>query len=327
MRTPLSITLLLLLTGLAPAQDKVKYRDRSGKGGESLASGKVEAESVAGLKVGAKTIASGDILDVQYEVTGDLRLAYGRALGEEAKNPANAVKEYEAMLKSPVVQERKPLKRHFEYKIATIIANRAEDSVEATQRAVEALSKFRKDHPDAWQVVPVTRLLGRMLAAKQPPDLDGARKAYEDLAATKDAPAEVKQECMYLVIDMLLQAGRTEEAQARLKSLPPTDPRAKLYQIGAQAGEPEAIVKQLEEFIDKTPDASLKAAAYNMTGDVLSRDPKFKKDALYAYLKVDLIYNQDAVEAQKAAQRIADLFQELRDEDRAKKYREKARGK
>ena len=43
----------------------------------------------------------------------------------------------------------KPLKRHFEYKIATIIANRAEDSVEATQRAVEALSKFRKDHPDA----------------------------------------------------------------------------------------------------------------------------------------------------------------------------------
>src|SRR5262245_12023063 len=92
MRTPLSAALLLLLTGVAPAQDKGKYRDRTGKGGEAQATGKVEAESVAGLRVGAKAIASGDVLDVQYEVTGDLRLAYGRALGDEARNPANAVK-------------------------------------------------------------------------------------------------------------------------------------------------------------------------------------------------------------------------------------------
>lgn len=327
MRVTISLFLALTLTGSVTAQDRVKYRERGTKGGDLTATGKIEGESVAGLKVGNRSIASGDILEVHFDVPGELKLDYNRALGEEAKNPANAAKEFEALLRQPRVKDSKSLRRHFEYKITMIAAARADDSTDAMQKAIDALTKFRKDHPDSWQFVSTTRLLGRLLTAKDPPDPAAARQVYEELAAAKDAPAEVRQECTFLVIDLLLQAGQTEEAQAKLKALSGTDPRVKVYEIGAQTGDAATVVKRLEDFIDATTDATLKAAAYNLLGDVLRRDPKTKKDALYAYLKVELIYNQDSAETQKAVQRIADVFAELKDEDRAKKYRDKARGR
>ena len=82
-----------------------------------------------------------------------------------------------------------------------------------------------------------------------------------------------------------------------------------------------------EEYIDKTADPALKATAYNLLGDYYRRDPKHQKDALYAYLWVDVIHNQDPIESAKAVSRLAGLFQELRDEERAKKYRDRMRGK
>jgi hypothetical protein len=323
----LTFVVFVVAIGSASAQDRVKCRERGTKGGDLTATGKIEGESIAGLKVGNKLIASGDILEVHYDVPGELKLDYNRALGEETKNPANAAKEFEALVRHPRVKDSKSLRRHFEYRITMIAAARADDSAEAMQKAIDALTKFRKDHPDSWQFVPATRLLGRLLTAKEPPDSVAARKVYEELAAAKDAPPDVRQECTFLVIDLMLQAGQADEAQAKLKALPPSDPRVKVYEIGARSGDAATVAKGLEEFIDATNDPALKAAAYNMLGDVLRRDPKTKKEALYAYLKVELLYNQDPAETLKAVQRIADLFAELKDEDRAKKYRDKARGR
>src|SRR5436190_526148 len=82
---------------------------------------------------------------------------------------AEAVPEYEGLLKNAAVQNSKALKRHFEYKIALLTTARADDGPEPHQRAVAALEKFKKDHPDSWQLVPLTRLLGRLLLEKEPP--------------------------------------------------------------------------------------------------------------------------------------------------------------
>ncbi len=326
--TTLTLVLgLVVAAGTAPAQDRVKYRERGSKGGDATATGKVESESIAGIKVGNKSIASGDILEVHYDVPGELKLDYNRALGEEAKSPVGAIKEFEALLRQPRVKESKSLRRHIEYRIATIAAGRADDSAEALQKAIDVLAKFRKDYPDSWQFVPATRLLGRLLTAKEPPDPAAARRVFEELAAAKDAPADVRQESTYQVIDLLLQAGQVDEARAKLKTLPRSDLRVQVYEIGARGGDPATVIKDLDALIEATNDVGLKAAAYNMLGDVLRRDPKTKKDALYAYLKVELLYKQDPAQTQKAVQRIAELFAELKDEDRAKKYRDKARGK
>jgi hypothetical protein len=42
---------------------------------------------------------------------------------------------------------------------------------------------------------------------------------------------------------------------------------------------------------------------------------------------VDVVYNQDPIESAKAAARLADLFGELKDEERARKYRDRLKGK
>src|SRR5205807_5349252 len=138
---------------------------------------------------------------------------------------------------------------------------------------------------DAWELLPLTRTLARLNLDREPPDYDAARKAYEELALAHSAPSEIKLECAFQLIDLMLLAGKVDEARQRAAALPASDPRAKVYQVGCQGG-PDAA-RQLEELIDKSSDRGVKAAAYNMLGDVYRRDPKTKKDALYAYLWVD----------------------------------------
>jgi len=320
--------LMLSATTLQAEDGKVSYRERTGKGGVLTVSGRIDSESLAGVKVAGKTIPSGEIIEIAYDVPGAIRLDY-RSAAAEIKPPAEVIKEYEALLKTPAVQGSKYLKRHIEYRIVALTAARADEGALQLKAAIDAIQKFKRENADAWQLVPLTRTLARLMLDKDPPDPDAARRAYDGLIAAPGAPADVKLECTLQVIDLSLQSGKTEEAQARLSALPAGDPRVPIYKIGVGAT-PDKLAdtaKQLQEYIDKTNDPTLKAAAYNVLGDVYRRDPAHKKDALYAYLYVDVIYNQDAVETQKAVSRLAQLFDEFKDEARAKQYRDRLRGK
>ena len=322
------LILLLLAVSPASAEDRVTFRERGSKGPQTV-SGKIDSESLAGIKVNGRTIPIADVMDVQYDVPAAIKLEYPRALAAEARSPAEAVPVYEGLLKYPAVQNNRSIRRHIEFRIAMLNAARADEGKEQAAKAVAALAKFKADHSDAWQLLPLTRALARLDLDREPPDYDAARKAYEDLAAAPGAPPDIKQECTYQVIDLYLLAGKLAEAKQLASTLPSSDPRAQAYQIGCQApGEnPAVAAKQLEDMIEKTTDRGTKAVAYNMLGDVYRRDPKTKKDAVYAYLWVDVWYNDDPAEVLKADTRLASLFGELKDEDRAKKYREKAHGR
>jgi hypothetical protein len=324
MRHVWTIVVVGIVAAPAVAQDRVTYRDRTGKATQT-ASGKIESESLAGIKIASRTIPIADVIDVQYDVPGAIKLEYPRAIAAEGRSAAEAVGIYEGLLKSPSVQNNPAIRRHIEYRIAMLTAARGEEGPEQRQKAVAALTKFKADHKDAWQLLPLTRTLARLALDREPPDYDAARKAYDDLAAAPGAPAEIKAECAYQSIDLLLSAGKLDEAKRKAAALPSSDPRARVYQIGCQPG-PDAA-RQIEDMIDKTEDRAVKAAAYNMLGDVYRRDAKTKKDAVYAYLWVDVIYNDDPTEVAKADDRLATLFTELKDEDRAKKFRDKVRGK
>jgi hypothetical protein len=262
---------------------------------------------------------------VQYDVPGAIKLEYPRAIAAESRSPAEAISTYEGLLKSPSVQNNPAIKRHVEYRIAMLTAARGEEGREQRQKAITALTKFKADHKDAWQLLPLTRTLARLYLDREPPDYEAARKAFEELAAAPGAPPEVKLESTLQAIDLLLAAGKLDEAKQKAAALPASDPRAKVYLLGCQPGSTAA--GQLEEMIDKTGDRAVKASAYNMLGDVYRRDPKTKKDAVYAYLWVDVIYNDDPAQVAKADDRLASLFAELKDEERAKKFRDKVRGK
>ena len=84
-----------------------------------------------------------------------------------------------------------------------------------------------------------------------------------------------------------------------------------MYQLGldaAEGGDLAAAVKKIEEAIDKAADPGLKALGYNVLGDVYRARSK-SRDAMWSYLWVDLIYNQDRGEHLKAMTR---LIEDLR---------------
>src|SRR5437016_455057 len=115
-----TLGLAVLAASTAPAQDKVTYRDKAARGGAQTLSGKIDRESVAGVTVGNRAVPGADILDIQYDVPPAVKLDYPKALAAESRAPADAVKEYEALLRHPQVQANKAVRRHFQYKVAAL---------------------------------------------------------------------------------------------------------------------------------------------------------------------------------------------------------------
>jgi len=143
-------------------------------------------------------------------------------------------------------------------------------------------------------------------------------------------PKEIKQEVELMTIDLLIRSDKVDQAAARITnamaSLQANDPqrqRLSIYQIGADKAMkgPEKIVK-LEGLINGTNDEVLRALGYNTLGDTYQAE-KRQRDAMWAYLWVDVVYNKEKSEHMKAMDRLAKLFDAMNDPDRAKQYKDK----
>jgi tetratricopeptide (TPR) repeat protein len=352
MRRFLATALFLALAGLAGssglrAQDTIHYWDRKTGKEASPALGNIVEESPAHVvykPMGAATreVAATDIIDITYDVPGFARLAYRSALADERKiaDPSSkeeerkkafsdALKSYHEILPRLASERSKFAERHVQYKIAHLLARQAEEDPSHLEAALAALTKFEKEHSDGWQISPCANLLAQLQLDKG--DIEGARKTYEELAATANIPKEVRQDCELRIIETLIRSKKFAEAQSKiqtvLKSVPANDPqaaRASVYLakcLGASGKLAEAVA-QLESTIAKTTDKDLKALAYNALGDCYRSNNK-PREALWPYLWVDVIYHQDRQEHAKAMAELAKLFEEQGDTTRAKEYKEK----
>jgi tetratricopeptide (TPR) repeat protein len=329
----------------ARAQDEITYYDRAAKK-ESRAAGAIQSENAGKIVLkpttgaGTREIPAADVVDVVYEVTPRTKLDYTAARGDERKIETvreeerkraieDAIKSYQKLLRDLTGEKAKPVARHLQFKIARLQARAAEDDEAQADAAIDALQKFRKEHPDSWQLLACTRLLARLLTERK--DYEGARKVYADLAATPSLARDTKQECDLFVARYLIRGKKIAEAekllQDILKAVPSDDPQATRARISlaeclGNSGKLEEAVKQLEDLIAKTTDNDLKAAAYNTLGDCY-RENNRPKDALWPYLFVDVVYHQDKREHARAVEQLAKLFAELGDKERAEQYRER----
>jgi len=352
MKRFLANAVLLAVAGLASgsfvrAQDTIRYLDRKTMKEAAAASGTIIEESPTHVVyksagAGTKEIAALDIIDITYEIPASVRLMYRSALSDERKmaDPSakeedrkkafhDALKSYQEVLSRLAGEKTRFAERHVQYEIARLHAWRAEDDPSHRESAMVALTKFKRDHADSWQISRCARLLAQLQLDKG--DTEGARKTYEELAATANIPGEVRQDCELRIVETLILAKRFAEAegklQAMLKSVPANDPlvaRVSVYQaecLGASGKLPEAVA-QLEGIIARTTDRDLKALAYNAIGDCyrLNSQPR---EALWPYLWVDVIYHQGREEHAKAMAALAKLFEELGDAARAKEYKDK----
>lgn len=344
----LFISGLIVLAVILPArgQDRVHYRDRA-SGKELDAGGTIQTESADRIIIKgttAKEVSAADVLDVNYEVpAGAIRLDYGRLVTLERKVETLAkeeerVKGWNELLKS--YQDLMPklsgdkmrfARRHLQYRMALVQTRLADDDPPQAAGALAALEAFKKEHPDSWQITAAARLLGRLQVSKG--DAGGALKTYQDVAAIASLSNETKQEFEVLGAQALIAGKKYAEAKQKLealqKRLTADDPRAIRVQVHlaeclAGSGELAKAVPQLEALIGKTTDPALKAVAYNALGDCYRLNGR-AKDALWAYLYVDVLYYRDKQEHAKAVAQLAKLFEELGDSTRAAQYKEKLR--
>lgn len=344
---PIGVFAILLgwIVGLTVRADDINFVDRVKKDA-AKATGTIVDESPSEISYktgtgGSKKIAAGDVIDVFYEVRPKLRPDYRSASNKERavekannddarkKAIAEAIKEYQSLLPQLAEEEKKFPQRHAQYKIAYLTAKLADVDPTQADAAMDAVKQFLKEQSGGWQTLPAAKLLARLQMDRS--DFDGAQKTYEDLSKMDKVSDEVKQECNLLSAQAMTRAKKYKEARSRLedalKSVAADSPEAArvrvfLAECRAATGELPAAIKDLEDVIGKNPDAGLRALAYNTLGDcyVAAKQPK---DALWQYLMVDVIYNQDKQEHLKAMQALVKVFEEIKDENRSKQYKEK----
>jgi hypothetical protein len=314
--------------------DRVERRDK--KGGFVVVSGKIIEENSAGVKIKQQAlgkeelIPSSDILRVSYD---DLPIAITTAMNKFANDETNrnypaVLKGYESIQAMPDLKSAgAPTRRYFDYRVASLRVAVA-DTDEQMKAAGKGLADFIAANPDCWEYPHAARQLARLLADVG--DYPGATKAYEALEKA-NVPAEFKQEATAALIDVAFQSEDYAAGEKRIEAVnknpmasPALKARVEMYQLGLEGakGELAASVKKIEEAISKAADPSLKALGYNVLGDLYLAKMQ-RRDAMWSYLWVDVVYNQDRGEHLKAMTRLIKIFNQDGDKEKETLYKEK----
>jgi hypothetical protein len=331
------------------AQDKIIYYDRATKK-DSSATGTIQTETPGAIEIkpvtgaGPKTIPVIDIKDVEYNVPALVKPDYRRAINredsaeKETKDDARKKLLAESLAIYQDVLTKAPddkVKTHFEFKIAKLMARQAQDDPSGVDAAIEKLTQYKKAHPKSWQISQAADLLAQLQIGKGA--WSAAQKTYEELEATPELPAELKQECNLKIAQVMVRNQKYADAEKKIQELMKTvkadSPQAIRLQIslaecqaaGATADQPEkadAAAKNLEGLVLKITDLDQKALAYNTLGFCHSQAQK-AKEAVWDYLWVDVVYNQNRQEHAKALYHLAKLFKERKDEKKAQQFKAK----
>jgi tetratricopeptide (TPR) repeat protein len=204
---------------------------------------------------------------------------------------------------------------------ARVLTDLAQGDPSKAPQAIEALEAFIKANPSSRQLGPALEMLARLAMQKE--DYDRAAKALADLVKIPWAA----DRAAVLQARMLSRRGQFEQAIAALDKMVNGVPKDSIKYREAQLARAESLagLKKFDEaeatvlaVIKAAPaeDAEAQALAYNTLGDCLRAADK-PKDALYAYLKTDVLYSKDKEQHARALSHIAQLWRVLRRDDRA----------
>lgn len=227
-----------------------------------------------------------------------------------------------------------------EYKIAytTVkVADETDDGWDEKAKAAQTmLNDYLISYPSGWEAWQATGMRCRMLLELGNPG--EAAATWAKAAKNPAVPADLQREAALEEIDSLVRAKQFPDALDRIDKFPkadatgPVKDRLAIYQTAvkvAQGPKPgdgplTAWVKPLQDLVDAAKDPVTRAVGYNMVGEVCMLADR-PRDAMWAYLWVEVVYNQDRDEVAKAMYRLVKAFEAQQDEDRAKSYKEKLR--
>jgi tetratricopeptide (TPR) repeat protein len=305
---------------------KLKYRVKD-SGKEDEITGTIQEESAEGIALktskGPKRIPAEDILDVDYPSPNfaESQTLRRAQKAEKDRKLEEALSQYQKI--KPTTDKR--FTRHVEYKIALITAKLADSDETQVKPAIELFEKYVKNHPDSWQIINVPKTVIPLQIRIR--DIEGAQRILDTLSASQKLPPGLRQEVNVMTARILMEGRKYDEAEKKLADLlKTTKDEGQLLRLRISHAEclaasnkvPQAKT-ELQEVIAKTNNPDTKAAALNTLGECLKNNNE-AREAMWNFLFVDVLYNQNKDEHYRAIKNLAEVFKTLNDNKRAEYY-------
>jgi hypothetical protein len=325
--------------------DKVTVRDRK-DGSLKTYDGHFKA-SPAGFQIvsgekGEKVVATVNPDDVVKVAIGDLpgverNVILGNNTKEfgDKKDYEGARAGYQDLLKKAGGAAQEKTKRFLEFKIAHLNNKIVDDLDEKAWKpkaedAVKVWTAFLTEYKSGWELWPAVRSCTRLQIELG--KFEDAARTWGRLAKNIDMPPDAKLEASIQEIDLYIRgkvyAPAIASAGELLKTAAPgaRKDRLAIYEIAAKAGADAKFSEGIDKIkaeMEKTKDPSVHATGFSMMGELYLAEGKKPRDAMWMFLWVETVVNQDKDEAFKAITRLAEMFEGQMDEDQARKYRDK----
>lgn len=280
----------------------------------------------------ATTIPANDIADIEWDAaTAPFKLARSDENGGRLDRALEGYRK--------VLQEVDPASEHFktevEYTTARTVARMALADPGRQDEAVKLLEAFLKQHPDSYQHYPALNWLGRVYLAKA--DFANAQQTFDKLAQAPWTDFKMAAQTATAQIQMAQDNldGAIQSFDAVI-SAPAEGANEQARRYEAMLGKAKALNRQqkfdesaalLKEVVAKAPanDSALMAQAYVLQGDSLQAGGK-TKDALLAYLHVDVLFAQETDAHAQSLYHLAQLWKVVQHPERAAEAQAKLEG-
>jgi tetratricopeptide (TPR) repeat protein len=321
-----------------PVNGTIKSEDAKG----------VVVDTVEGKKKVTLTIPAGDVVDIVTDknVFGTLGLTTGPYIAgqtaekdaEVVSDPAKrkaainlAIQKYDEVLKkfAPTKEVEKLAVRNLRYRIAMLSVKQVADPG-TSALAVKRLQDFSKDYPDSWQIHAVMPAIAQLQLDNK--DFDDAAKTFQTMADMVVLPIDVRREADLKVVEVTVKAGKIQEANKKLDALeakagknPVVAARIKLARaeifVGLKPPQPENALPLLQQVVKENNDKQIKALAHNALGEIHFEAKRYN-EALWEFLWVDAVFNQDKSQHAKALYFLGKTFEQLNKSERAQECRD-----
>ncbi len=267
-----------------------------------------------------------DVNEIRLITFGDepqeLRQGRAGAIGGRFESALDNLKRV-----NPANIERELVKRDLQFYLALCEGRLALSAGGDKAKAAELMFGFVRAAPTNFHFFEAAELLGDLAAGQG--DYESAVKYYGAIAAKAPWP-EYKMAASLSEARALVAQGKFAEAQQKFESVigqpsdaPETKRQRLLAEVGkarclAETGAPDQGIKLLEKIIgeNEPTDTELFGRAYNAQGDCFLKAGK-QKDALMAYLHVDVLFYSDPEIHAESLYHLSKLWAAIKKPDRA----------
>lgn len=294
----------------------------------------VVAQSTTGAKY---EIPSMDIVDVTYDVEPAAMALARKAEREQNLDQALALYQ-EAAGKTNLNQ--KYLRAHIAFKITQLLSQQAEITGNGLQRkeAIRVLREFKSQHAASRHIIPCLEMLSNLLVVEGEP----TKEVIDDFRVLKSRFGSTSKElalrCDWFECHTLLEEARSllaekpdeakpkyEQIQRQLKELRQnadasikTDVEVGLAECKTVLGQPDEALKDLAAIQKNSGDDPRTLAAIHLGCGDCHRLQKRYREAMWHYLTVETVYNQDRDQQAHALYYLIDVFAKLNEPAKSK---------